>query len=36
MRTLVPLAMRTGVFGLAFRRILPRFAFGTTKVELRF
>lgn len=36
MRTLVPLAMRSGVFGLAFRRFLPRFAFGTTEVELRF
>lgn len=36
MRVLLPFAMRTGIFRLAFSRIFPRFAFGTTTVRLAF
>jgi 2-polyprenyl-6-methoxyphenol hydroxylase-like FAD-dependent oxidoreductase len=36
MRVVLPFAMRTGLARLVFTRVFPRFALGTTKVELRF
>jgi 2-polyprenyl-6-methoxyphenol hydroxylase-like FAD-dependent oxidoreductase len=36
MRVLVPFAMRTGIARLLFTYVFPRFALGTTKVELEF
>jgi len=36
MRVVVPFAMRTGISRLLFTRVFPRFALGTTKIELVF
>jgi len=36
MRVVVPFAMRTGISRLLFTRVFPRFALGTTQVDLRF
>jgi 2-polyprenyl-6-methoxyphenol hydroxylase-like FAD-dependent oxidoreductase len=36
MRFIAPLALRTGLAGLAFRSIFPRFAFGTRPLRLSF
>ncbi len=36
MRVVVPFAMRTGIARLLFTRVFPRFALGTTKIELEF
>jgi 2-polyprenyl-6-methoxyphenol hydroxylase-like FAD-dependent oxidoreductase len=36
MRFVVPFAMRSGIAGLLFSRVFPRFALGTTRITLHF
>jgi hypothetical protein len=35
-RVVVPIALRTGLARWLFMRVIPRFALGTTRVELQF
>jgi hypothetical protein len=36
MRWVAPFVLRSGIAALVMRRMLPRFALGTTEVKLRF